>query len=443
MRRLHQYARGAVVRILHVGNIANNAYNNAKFLRRKGIEADVLCYDYTHVMAQPEWEDAAFEAQPDEFHPQWDAMDLGGFQRPAWFLQAELSSGRPGRAQRFKGQFRLERLLFHQPALWMRAWAKYLECRKTGSLPRPRLLDVLFTYPKRKRFEQWFEGHDLIQAYATEPIHAWMFAPDRPYIAFEHGTMREIPFEHSGRGRLLALAYRQAAKVVITNPDVITAARRLRLTNFQFIPHPVDETKYRPRPTRVREQLVQRFQTDLVFFAPSRHNWVLKGNDLLIKAFARFRKAAHHIPILILTDWGQEVSRSRALIDALGLGTCVVWTPPLNKMKLIDYYNAADVVLDQFTLGVFGTVTPEAMACEKPVVLYFNRAVHEWCYAEMPPVISAKSEEEIFERLMELSKDPGYRAAVGQASREWIVKHHGWELVADRQITIYRELLQR
>ena len=46
-------------------------------------------------------------------------------------------------------------------------------------------------------------------------------------------------------------------------------------------------------------------------------------------------------------------------------------------------------------------------------------------------------------RLVELSDDPGYRAAVGHASREWIVKHHGWELVADCQISVYRELLQR
>ncbi|MEK6526254.1 MAG: glycosyltransferase [Nitrospirota bacterium] len=432
------------MRVLHVGNIANNAYNNAKFLRRKGIEADVLCYDYAHIMGQPEWEDAEFEGQPDEFHPQWTAIDLGNFRRPVWFIQEELAPRVPGRRKQwFKGQFRLERMV-RNPTRWIEVLVKhYLQCRAGDSGPQPRLMDFFRVYPSRKWFEKWFEGYDLIQAYATEPIHAWMFARGRPYVAFEHGTMREIPFEDSARARLLTLAYRKAGKVIITNPDVITATRRLGLTNFQFIPHPVDETKYRPRPTRVREQLVQRFQTDLVFFAPSRHNWVLKGNDLLIKAFARFRKAAHHTPILILTDWGQEVGRSRALIDALGLGTCVVWTPPLNKMKLIDYYNAADVVLDQFTLGVFGTVTPEAMACEKPVVLYFNRAVHEWCYAEMPPVISAKSEEEIFERLMELSEDPGYRAAVGQASREWIVKHHGWELVADRQITIYRELLQR
>ena len=135
--------------------------------------------------------------------------------------------------------------------------------------------------------------------------------------------------------------------------------------------------------------------------------------------------------------------RSRRLIDDLGIAVRVVWTPPLNKMKLIDYYNAADVVLDQFTLGVFGTVTPEAMACGKPVVLNFNRQVHEWCFPEMPPVLGARTEHEIFERLMELSEDPGYCAAIGLAAREWVVKHHGWELVADRQVSVYRELLQR
>ena len=49
------------MKILHVGNVAMNAYNNAKFLRRRRIEADVLVCDYTHIMGQPEWEDAFFD----------------------------------------------------------------------------------------------------------------------------------------------------------------------------------------------------------------------------------------------------------------------------------------------------------------------------------------------------------------------------------------------
>jgi len=304
-------------------------------------------------------------------------------------------------------------------------------------------MDIFQVYPSRKRFEQWFEGYDLIQAYATEPIHAWMFASGRPYIAFEHGTMREIPFEDSGRGRLLSLAYRKASKVLITNPDVMTSAQRLGLKNFQFIPHPVDETKYHPFRTSLRDRLVNQYQTNLILFAPSRHNWALKGNDLLLNAFARLLESIPQKPILILSEWGQEVDRSRRLIEALDVGARVVWTPPLNKMKLIDFYNASDIVLDQFTIGTFGTVTPEAMACGKPVMLHFDREVHNWCYAEMPPIIAAKTVAEIFEGLIRLVSDPGLRSAIGQSSREWIVKHHGWELVADRQIGIYRELLQR
>lgn len=429
------------MRVLHVGNIANNAYNNAKFLRRKGIEADVLCHDYRHVMAQPEWEDATFSGAVDEYEPDWTSVDLGDFRRPAWFKQDTVSIGSFLRKQMFKGQFRMERLAFQLPTLWLWIIMKHLECRRTGSSPTPRILDLWSHACNRKRFEKWFEGYDLIQAYSTDPIDAWMFSRNQPYVAFEHGTMREIPFENSARGRLLSLAYRQAGKVVITNPDVITAAQRLGLKKFLFIPHPVDETKYRPLHTPLRGSLINRYQTDLILFAPSRHNWALKGNDVLLKAFARCIKSFPGKLILILNEWGQEVAESKALIETLGVGGRVVWTPPMNKMTLIDYYNAADVVLDQFTIGTFGTVTPEAMACGKPVMLHFDREVHEWCYGEMPPVVSAKTEGQIFDRLMELLSSSDHRTAIGNASREWIEKYHGWELVADRHIEIYRELL--
>ena len=48
-------------RVLHIGNIANNAYLNASILNAAGVDCDVLCYDYYHVMACPEWESAVFE----------------------------------------------------------------------------------------------------------------------------------------------------------------------------------------------------------------------------------------------------------------------------------------------------------------------------------------------------------------------------------------------
>jgi hypothetical protein len=63
---------GRPPRVLHIGNVANNAYSNAKFFRRAGIDADVLCNDFYHIMGCPEWEDADFEAEfINQFFPDW------------------------------------------------------------------------------------------------------------------------------------------------------------------------------------------------------------------------------------------------------------------------------------------------------------------------------------------------------------------------------------
>ena len=54
---------GRPPRLLHIGNIANNAYNNGKLLNQAGCDCNVLCYDYYHVMGCPEWQDADFEGE--------------------------------------------------------------------------------------------------------------------------------------------------------------------------------------------------------------------------------------------------------------------------------------------------------------------------------------------------------------------------------------------
>ena len=83
---------GRLLRVLHIGNIANNAYNNGCIQRKFGIEADVLCYNYYHIMGCPEWEDGAIEEGVlalgrDQFRPDWWATSLKGWKRPSWFVQ--------------------------------------------------------------------------------------------------------------------------------------------------------------------------------------------------------------------------------------------------------------------------------------------------------------------------------------------------------------------
>ena len=296
--------------------------------------------------------------------------------------------------------------------------------------------------------------HKLVQFYGLEAIKGVLIPPEIPFVAFEHSTMRTLPFENTVQGRLLNLAYRTADACVITNPDVVSSARRLELKDYRFIPHPIDETKYSPPPngteTALRKELREATGAELLFLCPTRHEWSnafdSKRSDRVLRAFATYiRNPDHPRAALILCRWGRDVRASEALIDELGIKSHVVWKAPMHKIRLRDHYQACDVVLDQFheAVGTFGTVTAEGLSCALPVIMYFNPAVHEWCLPEMPPIQSALTEEEIASRLSELAMDAPRRHAIGRASREWIIRWHGWERCARDHQRLHADVLSR
>jgi glycosyltransferase involved in cell wall biosynthesis len=175
--------------------------------------------------------------------------------------------------------------------------------------------------------------------------------------------------------------------------------------------------------------------------APSRHDWDIKGTDRLLRAFAAFVRQDRPRALLLLNDWGLEVERSRALIAELGIEQNVRWLAPLPKLRLIDAYRASDLVLDQFVLGTFGAVTAEAMACGCPVLTSFDPSIHEWCFPELPPVVDVRTPEQIYGELSRLAADDRSREKLGRASRDWVERNHGWQLVVDRLLSIYDEVL--
>jgi glycosyltransferase involved in cell wall biosynthesis len=441
------------MRVAHVGNVANIAYLNTKLLRRAGVEADIYYYDFDLCLAQPEWEDADIEGAFDLMDPRWrERIRVLNYQRPAWAHPVNMNPCR--------GTFAIK-IPFSNPhgsrfarflSRWERranraipAWYQYQIVRR--SLKRRGLnLELSFlesiVHFDIYRFREIVQNYDLVQAYGLEPIHCLIDFPVKPYIAYEFGTMREIPFEKSLRGRLLAAAYQQANKVIITNADVRALAEELGLRNYVFIPHPVDEEKFYPGLSRVRGELEDQYGRDVVvLFAPARHDWAVKGNDKMIRAAARLMGQERKPIVLVLTRWGQEVERSQALIAQLGIESQVKWLPLLAKRKMAEYYRAADIVLDQFNIGTFGLTTPEAMACARPVMVYFDAKLHEWCYEEMPPILSARSLDEIYQGLFGLVRDSDLRERLGRQGREWFLKYHSGERIADLHIRLYQEVL--
>ncbi len=315
--------------------------------------------------------------------------------------------------------------------------------------------DILEWMPRSIAHSDFLKQYDLIQAYALDPIYVMLGSPGQPFICYEHGTMRDFPFEDSARGRLYSLALKKAKKIIITNADCNLSAERLGLDNYVFIPHIIDDELLKPDESPIREQIVRETGSEFIFVAPSRHHWKhcpaglenswFKRNDIMIRAlgklFANNPDLRAHV---VFFEWGQEVDLSKELIAQCGFSDKVRWVPIQSKPAMKDYYCAADVILDQFNdgIGTFGAVVPESMACAKPVILNYKEHLHYWCYPQLPPVINAPDSVSIEMELLKLVKNREYRLTVGEEGRKWFEKYHSSKVVIDRMTDIYREVFE-
>lgn len=274
--------------------------------------------------------------------------------------------------------------------------------------------------------DQFVEKDDVIFGYVCSSIYG-MLIHDHPVVAVEIGTIRDIPFDGTLEGKIAALMYRAADHVIITNPDNKLAADRLGLKSISFCPHPVDEDVYRPLDCEVDLGVVDGGSA-LKIFAPARQNWKEKGNDKLYRAVSELLRRGVSVKLSV-PEWGQDLSRSRELVEMLGISHAVQWLAPQSEKRLIHSYQDADVVVDQFIHGVFGLITPKALACGKPVVTSYRPELNRWCFPEDPPLLPASDEGQIVMQLEKIATDPKLRRAVGQASRQWVVDYHSKDAV--------------
>jgi glycosyltransferase involved in cell wall biosynthesis len=515
-------ALGRPPRVLHIGNIANNAYHNALLLRQVGFDCDVICHDYYHIMGCPEWEDADFRGSiGDPFRPAWHDVDLQGFERPRWFAQGPqalcldyliaLRGGDQKRAaalwHRLAGENRtrrswprlftdirgklwkaargqkvwnaareslfwraIKRLLLggrqlrevvprlsawltwvrgeiYEPPMASADFAELLERFQKAFSDRPALQSADLD-PYVRLLPLWtrlFMHYDIILAYSTDPIRPMLAGV--PYFAFEHGTLREIPFQKNATGSLTALAYREAVHSFVTNQDCIAPAAELCQGRFTFIQHPYDENRPLPADSpALREKLQQQLEANFLVFFPTRHDWVAgtgfadKANHHFLRAFARLRQAGHRVG-LVCCRWGRNVEQSADLLRQLGVSSHVLWIEPLALQGFLRMVRATDLVADQFHLGAFGGVTFKALAAGAPMCTYLDEALLSAALPVPPPVINCRSEEEIFSRLLPFLEEPQRLREVAEAGRRWIATYHRGQDVARAQARVFLEFL--
>ena len=255
---------------------------------------------------------------------------------------------------------------------------------------------------------------------------------NKPKIIHESGWIRKIIHANTATEKIGRRSYTQAKAVVWTNPDTYPLLKHLNIKRLEFIPFVVNPDQYKPLKMEKNE--------DLLFFHPARQVWDVKGNDRLLKAFSKFIHAGYKARLRII-DWGfeEDVRLAKTLVSQEGIEEYVEWHSPYSKPALVRAYNECDAVFDQYILGSGGTTCYEAMSCETPVVIHLN----EWntkCFGEMPPIMEASTVDEIYNAMIDLT-DPKLRRKIGVSERQFTMKHNHPHIIADKLISLYKEVL--
>jgi glycosyltransferase involved in cell wall biosynthesis len=392
------------MRILILGNMANDGYAVAKGLWAKNVDADLAVNVSDFGMALPEWEDGDIQD---------NNID------PYNIKREQIENTFNARSNRihyfdFLNKIKSKRAVF----------AKI----KTR-------LDLI----------RMMRKYDVVEAHVPYPIYTQFSGV--PYITYDAGWIRYLPYDTTLKGKLARRGYSKGKGLIMTNPDTFEISDRLSYLDkkkIYFSPFAIDPNKYRPIPNDgLRSKFVKKEKDDeLLLFCPARQMWKEKGNDKMISAFSKFVKVFPNSKF-IMVSWSLDESKSKKLVEDLGISNNVIWINPVPKNQLIQYYNIADIVLDQFVLGSWGTSTPEAMCCGKPVLIFYKREYILRAFGEEPPILNSFTEDEIFSNLVKLGENVDFRKEMGKKSRDWIIKTHSPDVVSKIHLDIIESSLAK
>lgn len=385
------------LKILILGNTANDGYAVAKELRKMNKDVDLAINMSDAVYCLPQWEEGSI-SDPNNSLDATKKEIIDSWNSPSWIRYIDLLSTAPRK--------------------------KYLLAKIKSRLD-------LFKIMKE---------YDIIEAHYPFMIYSQFSRI--PYVVYDTGWIRYLPFRHKFFDRLARRGYGKAKGVIITNPDtfnIVDSLPYIKKKNTFFSPFAIDHDRYRPlNADIIRYKFVK--NDEILLFSPARQKWDEKGNDKMIRAYAKFSKVFPNSRF-IMVSWSDDEQRSKVLVNSLGISEKVLWIKPVNKDELIMFYNAADIVLDQFTLGSWGTATPEAMCCGKPVLMFYDKNNILRSFGEVPPILNSFTEDEIYSNLINLSKDVEYRKKIGKESREWVMKTHSPYVVATKHMNIINRAL--
>lgn len=426
------------LRVGFYGGMANNAYVAAK-------SAYNLGYDAVHIrdlsdsfpFSQPVWEDAVMTIPYDDVYQKvWRRVDWQKIEEqnkwhpPSWVVTPDEKL----KKKTFREYVRQYGLSFKSVASFL-----YLRRadRRHSVIAEMQRCNALFVCGVEAEILAWCSGV--------------------PYVIWPHGgdirlASGLIPYEGKGLRSFISywanraylhMAYKKALWIGTHDCKGITGEMGDVRFPIELFPMPMPR-QLRSNSKHERHMLLRKVMTsmdvelpeaDFYFFIPSRISFFWKKTHLLFKSIKELSKSSRcHF---IFSGWGEDYNEMRAKVQ----NDNVTFLPfAISKPFVFEIFKGADLVIDQFYLGAYGTAAVEAMSCNVPVMMYVETESFLKRGWSPPPALSAKDEDDVFRILTRVANNELDLEKAGDDLHAWFLKVHHDEVVIPN---FYNDLLRR
>ncbi|WP_141217787.1 glycosyltransferase [Bordetella genomosp. 7] len=168
---------------------------------------------------------------------------------------------------------------------------------------------------------------------------------------------------------------------------------------------------------------------DLMVVYHGRHVWrkgvgpepAAKGVERLLAGWARFVKSAARCnAVLVMLEYGEDVERTRAYARELGIQDSTAWLPQMYRKDLMAGIHMADLVCGEFENSwMMSGILFEAMVAGKPIMAYRDDALYADEYPDLYPIVNAREPDDIAAALVHCSQSRASMMLLGKQGREW------------------------
>lgn len=166
---------------------------------------------------------------------------------------------------------------------------------------------------------------------------------------------------------------------------------------------------------------------DNIFISHMRHCWLSsslqddnKGNDIVIKAFARFLKTNNRNAALVFFKYGVDVSASEKLVDELGIRDNIIWLPKTSRKYILYMLKQTSLVIGEIAHSYYSYgIVQEALTMKVPLVHNFHAASLSSGYDKTYSCFHASNEQELTDVMNRVADNDFDKERMVEDSYKW------------------------